>query len=70
VLFDGKRVELGLFKPVADEFVGPDLNHAIVTLRRLQRVMDNRYATKSPCSPPSSAPSSSKESSSPCCATW
>ena len=28
---------------LADEFVGPDLDHAIITLRRLQRVMDNRY---------------------------
>src|SRR5690606_33044406 len=27
----------------ADVFVGPDLNHAIATLRRLQTVMDNRY---------------------------
>jgi S-DNA-T family DNA segregation ATPase FtsK/SpoIIIE len=43
VLFDGKRVELGLYKSVADEFVGPDINHAIITMRRLQRVMDNRY---------------------------
>ena len=44
VLFDGKRVELGMWDEVADEFVGPDLDHAIITLRRLQRVMDNRYA--------------------------
>jgi S-DNA-T family DNA segregation ATPase FtsK/SpoIIIE len=43
VLFDGKRVELGMWDEVADEFVGPDLDHAIITLRRLQRVMDNRY---------------------------
>jgi DNA segregation ATPase FtsK/SpoIIIE, S-DNA-T family len=44
VLFDGKVVELGYFADVADEFVGPDLDHAIITLLRLQKVMDNRYA--------------------------
>ncbi len=44
VLFDGKQVELGMWDDIADEFVGPDLNHAIITLLRLQRVMDNRYA--------------------------
>ena len=43
VLFDGKQVELGLWDAVADEFVGPDLGHAITTLKRLQRVMDHRY---------------------------
>ena len=44
VLFDGKIVELGYFEDIADEFVGPDLDHAIITLLRLQKVMDNRYA--------------------------
>ena len=44
VLFDGKQVELGMWDEVADEFVGPDLDKANVTLLRLQRVMDNRYA--------------------------
>jgi S-DNA-T family DNA segregation ATPase FtsK/SpoIIIE len=44
VLFDGKQVELGMWDRLADEFVGPDLRHAILTLKRLQRVMDNRYA--------------------------
>jgi S-DNA-T family DNA segregation ATPase FtsK/SpoIIIE len=44
VLFDGKQVELGMWDHIADEFVGPDLDHAITTLLRLQRVMDNRYA--------------------------
>lgn len=44
VLFDGKRVELGLYRDVADAFVGPDIHHAIVTMKRLQQVMDNRYA--------------------------
>lgn len=43
VLFDGKQVELGMWADLADEFVGPDLGHAITTLKRLQRVMDNRY---------------------------
>jgi S-DNA-T family DNA segregation ATPase FtsK/SpoIIIE len=43
VLFDGKQVELGMWDDIADEFVGPDLDHAITTLRRLQKVMDNRY---------------------------
>ena len=33
-----------MWDDVADEFVGPDLDHAIITLARLQRVMDNRYA--------------------------
>src|SRR5580692_4040309 len=44
VLFDGKVVELGYWEDIADEFVGPDLDHAIITLLRLQKVMDNRYA--------------------------
>lgn len=43
-LIDGKQVEFGLWKDAADVFVGPDLGHAIRTLRRLQTVMDNRYA--------------------------
>jgi S-DNA-T family DNA segregation ATPase FtsK/SpoIIIE len=42
-LIDGKQVELGLWKDVADVFVGPDPAHAISTLLRLQTVMDNRY---------------------------
>ena len=32
VLFDGKQVELGMWDDIADEFVGPDLDHAIITL--------------------------------------
>ncbi|WP_083982445.1 FtsK/SpoIIIE domain-containing protein [Actinomadura hibisca] len=44
VLFDGKLVELGPWEDSADEFVGPDMDHAITTLRRLQTVMNNRYA--------------------------
>ncbi len=43
-LMDGKRVELGQWRHCADVLVGPDLDHAIRTLRRLQTVMDNRYA--------------------------
>ena len=43
MLFDGKQVELGMWDDIADEFVGPDLDHAIITLLRLQQVMDNRY---------------------------
>src|SRR5690606_20226659 len=44
VLFDGKLVELGMWEDVADEFVGPDITHALTVLRRLQTVMNNRYA--------------------------
>ncbi|PVZ09045.1 FtsK/SpoIIIE domain-containing protein [Actinomycetospora cinnamomea] len=42
-LFDGKRVELGLWRPAADGFVGPDLTEAIDALRELQADMDTRY---------------------------
>ena len=41
-LLDGKLVELGQWRHCADVFVGPDLPRAIATLRRLQKVMDNR----------------------------
>jgi DNA segregation ATPase FtsK/SpoIIIE, S-DNA-T family len=44
VLFDAKDVELGMWDDIADEFVGPDINRAIITLLRLQKVMENRYA--------------------------
>ena len=43
VLFDGKLVELGMWSDVADEFVGPDIKHALSVLRRIQQVMNNRY---------------------------
>ncbi|WBB71457.1 FtsK/SpoIIIE domain-containing protein [Micromonospora sp. WMMD1128] len=43
-LLDGKQVELGQWKSCADVFVGPDIMHALATLRRMQIVMDNRYA--------------------------
>jgi hypothetical protein len=42
-LFDGKQVELSIWKEIADEFVGPDLEHAAVVLERLQLTMDFRY---------------------------
>jgi S-DNA-T family DNA segregation ATPase FtsK/SpoIIIE len=42
-LLDGKQVELGLWREIADVFVGPDLGYAITTLRRLQTVLDNWY---------------------------
>ena len=44
VLLDGKQVELGQWEACADVFVGPDIDHALATLRRLQTVMNNRYA--------------------------
>ncbi len=44
VLFDAKQVELGMWDDIADEFVGPDIDHAIITLLRLQTVMNNRNA--------------------------
>jgi S-DNA-T family DNA segregation ATPase FtsK/SpoIIIE len=43
VLLDGKRVELGQWKKCADVFVGPNLLGAVSLLRRLQKMMDNRY---------------------------
>ena len=43
VLFDGKRVELGPWQPIADEFVVGNMDHAIGVLERLQKVLDNRY---------------------------
>ncbi len=43
-LLDGKQVELGQWEACADVFVGPDIDHALATLRRLQTVMNNRYA--------------------------
>jgi DNA segregation ATPase FtsK/SpoIIIE, S-DNA-T family len=43
-LLDGKRVELGLWREIADVFVGSDIDYAITTLRELQAEMDIRYA--------------------------
>lgn len=42
-LFDGKQVELGLWREVADLFVGPDISRALTALERLQAEMDRRY---------------------------
>lgn len=43
-LFDGKRVELGPWRPVAEVFVGSNIHEAISRLRELQAEMDIRYA--------------------------
>jgi S-DNA-T family DNA segregation ATPase FtsK/SpoIIIE len=43
VLLDGKRVELGQWKKCAELFVGPDITAALSLLKRLQKMMDNRY---------------------------
>ena len=42
-LFDGKIVELGLWRPVADTFVGNTIHDALTRLRELQAEMDLRY---------------------------
>ncbi len=44
VLLDGKWVELGQWRQCADVFVGPNISQATNVLRRLQTMMDNRYA--------------------------
>jgi DNA segregation ATPase FtsK/SpoIIIE, S-DNA-T family len=41
--FDGKRVELGLWRAIMDRFIGPNLFDAIDCLGDLQVVMDGRY---------------------------
>jgi S-DNA-T family DNA segregation ATPase FtsK/SpoIIIE len=43
ILVDGKRVELGLWRSCAEEFIGPSIADAITMLRRLQSMMDSRY---------------------------
>jgi S-DNA-T family DNA segregation ATPase FtsK/SpoIIIE len=43
VLFDAKWVELGPWRHIADEFIGPDIDHGISVLRRLLTVANNRY---------------------------
>ena len=43
VLIDGKLVEFGLWRPVADVFVGNDIEHANRVLAELQNIMDRRY---------------------------
>lgn len=42
-LFDGKQVELGLWRDIADLFVGPDIDGALSALERLQEEMNRRY---------------------------
>jgi DNA segregation ATPase FtsK/SpoIIIE, S-DNA-T family len=42
-LFDGKIVELGLWRPVADVFVGNNMGDALSRLRELQAEMEIRY---------------------------
>ncbi len=42
-LFDGKIVELGLWRPIADMFVGNSITDALTRLRELQAEMDIRY---------------------------
>lgn len=42
-LFDAKLVELGPWMDIADEFVGPDIEHGLSVLRRLLTVATNRY---------------------------
>ncbi|SNR79906.1 DNA segregation ATPase FtsK/SpoIIIE, S-DNA-T family [Haloechinothrix alba] len=42
-LFDGKQVELGLWREVADVFVGPDIELALQRMEALQAEMDRRY---------------------------
>ncbi|MGH8879831.1 MAG: FtsK/SpoIIIE domain-containing protein, partial [Stackebrandtia sp.] len=41
--FEGKRVELGLWRAIMDRFVGNDPFEAIAGLTELQAVMDDRY---------------------------
>jgi S-DNA-T family DNA segregation ATPase FtsK/SpoIIIE len=42
-LMDGKRVELGPWRPAADRFIGSDLADAIAALEELRTFMDERY---------------------------
>jgi hypothetical protein len=42
-LFDGKQVELSMWKDIADDFVGPDMEHALLVMEQLQQIMDFRY---------------------------
>jgi S-DNA-T family DNA segregation ATPase FtsK/SpoIIIE len=43
VLIDGKRVELGMWREVADMFVGNAVEHGLSVLADLQAEMDRRY---------------------------
>jgi len=42
-LFDGKEVELGLWREVSDVFVGPSIGKALAALDALQNEMNRRY---------------------------
>jgi S-DNA-T family DNA segregation ATPase FtsK/SpoIIIE len=42
-LIDGKLVELLPYAPVADQFVGNDVKHALRTLRAAQKELERRY---------------------------
>src|SRR3954453_4034767 len=44
VLLDGKQVELGQWRKCAEALVGPDIDQALRLLKRLQIMMDRRYA--------------------------
>ncbi|MQA78740.1 MAG: cell division protein FtsK [Streptosporangiales bacterium] len=44
VLFDGKIVEFEPWRPIADDVIGPDPEAALIALRRLQKILNNRYA--------------------------
>jgi S-DNA-T family DNA segregation ATPase FtsK/SpoIIIE len=43
ILIDGKRVELGMWREVADVFVGNAVNDGLTVLEQLQAEMDRRY---------------------------
>jgi S-DNA-T family DNA segregation ATPase FtsK/SpoIIIE len=43
ILLDGKWVELGPWQPIADAFIGNDIDAAISVLKRLLTVATNRY---------------------------
>ena len=42
ILIDGKRVELGLWRDCAEEFVGPSIDDAIDVLKWLEKLIDER----------------------------
>lgn len=42
-LFDGNLVGFGLFAPIAERLIGPDINQAIEALEQLQGEMNARY---------------------------
>jgi hypothetical protein len=42
-LFDGKRLDLGIWSACAERYVGPDVKEAIEAVKKLQVIMDKRY---------------------------